>query len=190
MRNKHYFFLKRLMAFIVLVIIICIFTFIKFDFNISRGFKFKNHVDRVLSNSEVNQIIDENNINVLNTQTIYNFTTLIIYGDLYKRGYYEVYVNSDDTILAKDVQGIGYWNNPKQIELDGGKTTGEYPFEIMYIFDDDFLTKCDKIKIIGSKKTFEINGVNKKAYAIETKDLGVIRNIIAYNINQDIIYEY
>lgn len=171
-------------TFICLVIIFVIFVFIKPSFGI------KGQITRGLNSNEINKVITENNIDHLNIQTIYNFDTIIIYGDLYKRGYYEAYISKDDKISVKKVNGTGYWKNPKSIELDGGRTSGNYPFQIMYIFDDDFSSKCNEIHVVGSKSNFKIKSANKSAYAIETKYLGEITNIIAYNSNGEIIFKY
>jgi len=154
----------------------------------NQGVRISNVVYLPLNSEDIQKFVDDNHIEVLGVNTLYGYKTVVIFGDLYSRGYYELYKKEGEVLEGRKVDTSGDWTDSESIVFSGGTASGDYPFSILYILDDALINKGHVIKIIGDKGNYEFN-LTQKAIAFETKIIGNVVGYKVINSNGEIIVE-
>ena len=146
--------------------------------NEEEGVRINNQVYQTLNDEDIQKFIDENNIEPLGVTTIYDFNTVIIFSDLFTSGYYEVYKKDGVVSQGRKAYGVGDWSDIGPIVFSGGTASGDYPFSVLYILDDELVNMNYIIEITGENGSVKID-IKEKAYAIETNKIG---DIVSYRV--------
>lgn len=187
MKQEKRFFLCLLLSGLLLIIFVGRFnekTNREQDYD---GTLINGEIYQILNSEDIKKFIKENKINPLGVDTVYDFNTIIIFGDLYTHGYYEVYKKNDVVIKGRKIIGQGDWSECGPIMFSGGTASGDYPFAILYILDDELVNNNNFIEIVGERGSISKFNLIKSAYAIETRTIGRIEKYTVYDSNDEVL---
>lgn len=154
----------------------------------NKGVRINNVVYLPLNSDDIQNFMDDNHIEALGVNTLYGYNTVVIFGNLYSRGYYELYKKEGEVIEGRKVDTSGDWSDSEAVIFSGGTASGDYPFSVLYILDDGLINKGNVIEIIGDQGNCELN-LTQKAIAFETKTIGNGLRYKVIDINGEIILD-
>lgn len=145
-----------------------------------------------VSDEEIDIFIQDNNINAIAINRIYNFYTIVIFDNGNSSGYYELYKDDRYSDLrSRRIIGFSYSSNFNRlpVRMMGGSASGDYPFVNFKINSPSLKALGDRIEIQTANGTITTPVSRTSAYTVPTRGYGRVNNILIYDKNDRMIFD-